>query len=789
MKKIILMLVPMLFMATSMFAQIYVPADYPTIQAGLNAANAGETVLVSAGTYYENIVWPGTDGITLESVNGAINTIIDGSSSGSVIYIAAGVTNATIIDGFTIQNGFTPAGANPGAGIRDNSGITIRNNIIKNNQAGGLGGGIHCVGVDHIIFNNLIIDNIAGDSGGGIMSYGDNGLIQNNTIEGNSAYNYGGGICNTWFITTNVKDNIIVNNSAGAANGGGGIFNFYGMGTYIFSHNDVWNNTPNNYQDCTPDANSISADPVFVVSNNQYFLHQVNSPCIDAGSQTATNAGLNNYTTSYELILDGNQVDIGYHYNPSFTYNNTQWTGSAKSNDWHDAGNWDTGVIPGAYTNVVIPAGLTNYPTISASAECINISFGSNATNTATLLDNGYLTVNGTATVERYFSGNDQDWHLVSAPISDALSGVFTGMYLQSFSEATNSYTEIIQDDVPLGIMEGYGLYSNLGVTNTVSFVGALNTAPQNRGFTAGGIGWNLMGNPYVSSIDWEAVVIPTGMTNEVHYIEAATGADLSYVQGIGGAGSQYIAPHQGFFVFATAAGNLSLGDAQRTHSGAGNFYKNNNPQLLILEAANENFSDQAWIHFNENAGEEHDGQFDAYKRISLSNSELPQIFSYTPANTKLSINGMPETTMVPVGFTAVESGVFTISAVETSEFANVVLEDLFTQTQTDLLKNSCTFNYTAGDQENRFIVHFTPMAVPETFEEMVNIFSFNTDVYVTVPVNTKGNIFIYNMMGQEVASKRIDNVQNIITLEKSSYYVVKVLSDESIVTKKVFIK
>ncbi|MCD4732287.1 MAG: T9SS type A sorting domain-containing protein [Bacteroidales bacterium] len=268
----------------------------------------------------------------------------------------------------------------------------------------------------------------------------------------------------------------------------------------------------------------------------------------------------------------------------------------------------------------------------------------------------------------------------------------------------------------------------------------------------------------------------------------ASTGNDLSYVQGVGGA-ERLVPPHQGFFVSATAAGTFSLGDAERTHSGADNFYKNDNPQMLVLEASNDNFSDKIWIHFNENAGVEHDGIYDAYNRISLSNPELPQIFSITQSGTMLSINGMPETSMVPVGFTAVESGVFTISAVETGEFANVVLEDLLTQTQTDLLSNPYTFNYTTGDQENRFIVHFTPLAVPEIFEEMVNIFSFNTSVYVTAPVNTKGNIFIYNMMGQEVASKRINDMQNIITLEKSSYYVVKVLSDESVVTKKVFIK
>ncbi|MBL7105907.1 MAG: hypothetical protein ISS18_16400, partial [Bacteroidales bacterium] len=46
-----------------------------------------------------------------------------------------------------------------------------------------------------------------------------------------------------------------------------------------------------------------------------------------------------------------------------------------------------------------------------------------------------------------------------------------------------------------------------------------------------------------------------------------------------------------------------------------------------------------------------------------------------------------------------------------------------------------------------------------------------------------------YNIIGQEVINAPINNVLNKITLEKSAYYIVKVLSDESMVTKKVFIK
>jgi len=476
------------------------------------------------------------------------------------------------------------------------------------------------------------------------------------------------------------------------------------------------------------------------------------------------------------------------------------WEGDdSPNNDWFGADNWDVQDVPGIMTDVIIPAGLNYYPTIDRSAFCNNISFGSDASGAATLLDGGYLTIDGIAEVERFYTGDPasaQDWHLVSSPVSGATASVFMDMYLQNFTEATHSFSEISDPAVILNIMEGYALYSTLSTTNTATFTGDLNLGIQSRNFTADDpdpdpdlTGWNLLGNPYVSSINWETVSIPFGLSNEVHYIEAITGNDLSYVQGVGGFGSQYIPPMQGFFVKATTAGTFSVGNAQRTHSGAGNFYKTNNTRLLILEASGENFTDQAWIHFNNLAGVEHDGVYDAYKRINISNPELPQIYSLTPSGSKLSINGMPETTFVPVGFIAAIPSEFTITAIETGDFTEVMLEDLLTGVKTDLLKESYSFSFNLNEPENRFIVHFTPLAVTENFADQINIYSIHNDVYVSVPANTNGDIAVYNLMGQEVAHTAINDELSKITLNRSAYYVVEVVSDESVVTKKVFVK
>jgi len=66
---------------------IHVPADQPTIQAGIDAAVEGDIVLVSPGIYVENIDFLGK-AITVRSWAGADLTIIDGNRAGSVVVFA-----------------------------------------------------------------------------------------------------------------------------------------------------------------------------------------------------------------------------------------------------------------------------------------------------------------------------------------------------------------------------------------------------------------------------------------------------------------------------------------------------------------------------------------------------------------------------------------------------------------------------------------------------------------------------------------------------------------------------
>ena len=208
---------------------IHVPSEQPTIQDGLNAASEGDTVLVAPGIYYENIVWPSTQGIHLISELGRDLTIIDGDSTNRVIEISTWIDTTTVIRGFTIQNGRSAFGA--GIYCDSASSPVIANNTIASNTAihplGAAGGGIFCSHSSPIISGNIITNNmVVGWSvgGGGICCDHSSPIISGNTITLNvldAQWDAAGGGIYCIYSSPTITGNTISNNEGGA---GGGIF-------------------------------------------------------------------------------------------------------------------------------------------------------------------------------------------------------------------------------------------------------------------------------------------------------------------------------------------------------------------------------------------------------------------------------------------------------------------------------------------------------------------------------------------------------------------------------------
>jgi hypothetical protein len=103
--KVLLLACFFIFVSFSAHAKIiHVPADLSTIQAGINSAVNGDTILVAPGTYYEHINFIGK-AILVKSEKGADSTIINKLYDGfTLVVFNSGENNNSIIDGFTVQN-------------------------------------------------------------------------------------------------------------------------------------------------------------------------------------------------------------------------------------------------------------------------------------------------------------------------------------------------------------------------------------------------------------------------------------------------------------------------------------------------------------------------------------------------------------------------------------------------------------------------------------------------------------------------------------------------------------
>jgi parallel beta-helix repeat protein len=174
-----------------------VPAEYGSIQAGLNASADGDTVLVQPGTYVENIVWPIVNGIKLIAAGDTSDTFIDGNQVERVIYMSSGgvIDTTTVIHGFTIRNG---SSSGDGGGIYCySSSPTISNcNIAGNHSISEIsaGGGMFFHISSPIISDCTISGNSANDGGGIYSRSGSNPIINDCTISENTAHYDGGGI-------------------------------------------------------------------------------------------------------------------------------------------------------------------------------------------------------------------------------------------------------------------------------------------------------------------------------------------------------------------------------------------------------------------------------------------------------------------------------------------------------------------------------------------------------------------------------------------------------------------
>lgn len=528
--------------------------------------------------------------------------------------------------------------------------------------------------------------------------------------------------------------------------------------------------------------------------------------------------------------------------------NPAEWTGGT-STEWTNTANWANGTIGGAENAVTINGDVTYDPVIStdvvvnslliepgasvtvASTGTLTVNYqltnnagtgglvikSSSATQTGSLLHN---TTGVNATVERFLSlgtstATDQVYHLFSAPVSGQAVTLFTenpklfGFF--RYDEFNNQWVNWGSTSPPFGdnFVVGRGYTVNFTTDQTPVFQGVLQSGTITfntsgvQAFTNShpeldGWGWNLIGNPYPSAIDWDAAGwTKTNINNAIYH--RIDGNWFAYNDGTP-FDANIIPLGQAVFVQANANPVLAMNNSVRLHSNH-EYYKEQKTleNLLDITASGNDLTDHAYIHFRDFATENFDADYDAIKMFS-GEADYPQIYTMSPDQTQLSIDkrSIPqENKSIPLCFKAGTNGNYYLNFTGFSSFAptaKCILEDRILNTFTDLRTHpDIQFSYSTSDDPRRFILHFENMVgIDDPIDQQkLSLYAFGSNLYLDCSGKTGQVTFeAYNASGQKILGSEY-SLSGPLTIPLTGikgFLLVKVSGNDFTVSRKVYI-
>jgi parallel beta-helix repeat protein len=428
-----------------------------------------------------------------------------------------------------------------------------------------------------------------------------------------------------------------------------------------------------------------------------YALSDV-SACIDAGTNTLPVTLSNDLRGSARILSGGAATPTADMGAIEYILGewNWEWTGAVNT-VWSVGGNWNRGTPPGVNQTASISSVPTNQPLV-ATSESINrliVQSGASVTINAfssltvedTIVNNGTITVehtgsliqthagtnnntgNGTYVIKK--TGNQQAnrYNVWSSPVVDTIKvwNVFTGTNpcdVYVFEPSTQSWkwpypsgyqTTCMSSNVTFSaahvltgmngsMWAGRGYYvPGNGTQATRTFNGNVNNGtittpvalgPNPTSAPWSGSNWNLIGNPYPSSINansfWQENAVNNTRVSGALYFWNDNGTGSNYsendyaswntmggVQGPNGGATPngHIASGQGFWVIANSNTNVSFNNSMRSSVNNQFFGATETfPRIWIDVAFDTLVKSQALIAFPEDGTNEHDALYDAPK-------------------------------------------------------------------------------------------------------------------------------------------------------------------------------
>jgi hypothetical protein len=147
------------------------------------------------------------------------------------------------------------------------------------------------------------------------------------------------------------------------------------------------------------------------------------------------------------------------------------------------------------------------------------------------------------------------------------------------------------------------------------------------------------------------------------------------------------------------------------------------------------------------------------------------------------------KTDFIKLGFQSGQNGIYSISIKDKVDISEAILEDTKTNTFHNLFSGSYEFVWEITDNEERFVLHFTPMTITNQQANLITIYSYDNKVCINNNTADHGIIMIYNTMGQLISETALQKGLNKVTIDNAGSYVVQVITGNKVETKKVIIK
>lgn len=481
-----------------------------------------------------------------------------------------------------------------------------------------------------------------------------------------------------------------------------------------------------------------------------------------------------------------------------------------------------------------------------------------NANPSGSLITNSSISGSGDITVNRHLSTNNR-WQYISIPMSNISSTILTEDpnpgYLNpnfyTYNEASDATPDpsstsygnwgdfddtwqrvqtTLGSPVTLVSGEGYSYYN----TQNIEAEYTTSTGPENlstgdmnvtvnytdnddgSGYGVYYDGWNLIGNPFPSALDFSALSKTTNMDNALYLWDGNNGNYVYYSPGsdeIQGSGqtlnsngnSPYIPAMQAFIVHLSASSTVSetftLANSARTHSNQLMWKEENNPEfpyikMEISSGANIK-TDQTLVRFIEDSAPGFEGENDAFKMFPLY-SDVPQIYSLTPApELPLAINTLSEddeNKTIPLGLFCPVDGNYKISALEMNFpfHTHVFLIDTKSNTYTDL-KETPEYNFSMeeGDNRERFYLFSgpdSPTLTQAQNKDYISVWASKRTIFIRNLNSTDidAQIRVYNVSGKIIESQRmLSGLHKIHIPDAEGLYIVNIINKDGFVTTK----